>query len=106
MLLKNRDTNWAKRFFLGLYGAVSYFGECVWLPLVWLAVLYVASVYFYWSSSQGLSEAFRSAFLGFVTLKIKTYAGPGGWLIPSLQRILGIPIITLFILALRRAFRR
>lgn len=92
--------------FSWLYNLFSRYRESIWLPLAWLLTLFVATSYFYSFSGQSVSEALRSSFLGFVSLKIDLTKGYAGWLIPSLQRIIVIPLITLFILALRRAFRR
>jgi hypothetical protein len=110
MIMYRKDLFTKKKYlkwlFSWLYNLFSRYGESIWQPLAWLGGLFFAAAYFYWLSGQGVLGAIRASFIGFVTLQIDVSAGITGWLIPSLQRLLGIPLVTLFILALRRAFRR
>ena len=105
-----RKLFWRRKKFVSwgfsiLYNLISRYGESIWLPLAWLGGLFAITALSYWLSGQTTGEALRSSFLGFVSLKIKLYEGVTGWLVPSLQRIIVIPLITHFILSLRRAFR-
>ena len=136
MMLKNPGTYWTKKAGLCLYKAVSNFGEGVGRPILWFIGLGVAFAGFWavkgfhysdidwvklsychiwpWEVFRfepdsltwfNIGKTFVFSFKTFLTLpNIKDTAGTQ--LLGALQRLLGGSVITLFILALRRAFRR
>jgi len=137
MLLKNPDTGWLKKVFLGAYWAVSNFGESIGRPLLWFTGLWAFFAWVWilkgfpyrpginteWNIalpwlvqiasrpfdflifSKDAAHAILYAFKTFLTLPSTSEPIPTQTL-GAVQRLLGVSVITLFILALRRAFRR
>jgi uncharacterized protein YjbI with pentapeptide repeats len=130
MLLENPATSKLKKSFLWWYKWVSNFGESVGRPLIWFAGLWLlfAVVWFFsgfpynggsvnfdltwpWLISANLEMAkdiehsLLYSFKTFLTLP-DLKGGVVSQTIGAVQRLAGVSVITLFILALRRAFRR
>lgn len=129
-MLKSLGNNIPKKWFLWLYKYVSNFGESVGRPLLWFGGLWLffAGVWFFkgfrydggsvnfdltwpWLMSPDLEiakdigQSLLYSFKTFLTLP-DLKGGIVSQTIGAVQRLAGASVITLFILALRRAFRR
>jgi len=87
------------------YKYLSYYGECYWLPLLWMFLIILGFSGFY-QHYYGLNwhQALENSFSAFFQMLPQTTKVP--YLAIVLERLLGLIFMALFILALRRKFKK
>ena len=87
------------------YKYFSYYGECYWLPLLWISLIIIGfSAFYYNHYNLTWNQAIENSFSTFFQMP------PSNTKIPILaiavERLLGLIFTALFILALRRKFKK
>jgi hypothetical protein len=87
------------------YKYFSLYGECYWLPLLWmLFAIFGFSFCYYYRYGLCPSQAFENSFTTFFQMPPSNSKIPS-WLI-AIERLIGGVVTFLFILALRRKFKK
>ena len=121
---KNRLLNWIVRniSLIAWYRNFSYYGESYFLPMLWIFAIIVvlfplllstdpltSAQIFFQATPDNLNEKVSDFIINlngiYSNLNIGEFAVNSGWLV-LLERISGILFIALFVLALRRKFKK
>jgi hypothetical protein len=106
-LVKNRLLRFLIQNFslTAFYKYLSYYGECYWLPLLWISLIILGfSEFYYYLYGLCPLQAFENSFSTFFQMPPSKPKIP--LLAIAVERLLGLIFTALFILALRRKFKK
>jgi len=105
--IKNRLGRWLIQnlSLTAFYRYLSYYGECYWLPLLWIFLFVLGfSIGYSYYYGLDLNSALSTSFLTFFQMP-PTETKISSWIM-GCERLTGLILTAIFILALRRKFKK